>query len=194
MSLRKKHKRVILLLVAVLTPGLIGYLFFSRQKEGKRALSPLKAGIEVKLCFPSQDSDYLIVESQKIARMATPVEQAKLIIEALIKGPKSVNLVSAISEGTHLRGLELKNNCAYVDFSQELIDNHPGGSSAEVMTIFEIVNTLILNLKEIKRVQILVEGKMIETIAGHIDTSGSFRLKYSLLRESDREKIPDLIK
>jgi spore germination protein GerM len=69
-----------------------------------------------------------------------------------------------------------------VNFNSALTKNHPGGSSAELMTVYSIVNTLTLNFPQIKRVQILIDGKPIETIAGHLS-----------LREPLSPK-PDLIK
>jgi hypothetical protein len=41
--------------------------------------------------------------------------------------------------------------------------------AAERSTLYAIVNTLILNLKEIERVQIMIEGKPQTTLAGHFD-------------------------
>jgi hypothetical protein len=37
-----------------------------------------------------------------------------------------------------------------------------------MMTIYSIVNSLTLNFPQIKRVQILIDGKAVESIAGHI--------------------------
>ena len=57
---------------------------------------------------------------------------------------------------------------ATLDFSKELSENHPGGSSAELQTIFAIVNSITMNIEEITTVQILVAGELEETLAGHI--------------------------
>jgi hypothetical protein len=37
-----------------------------------------------------------------------------------------------------------------------------------MMTIYSIVNSLTLNFPQVKRVQILINGKAVESIAGHI--------------------------
>jgi hypothetical protein len=55
-----------------------------------------------------------------------------------------------------------------VNFDGALSKDHPGGSSAEMMTIYSIVNSLTLNFPQVKRVQILIDGKAVESIAGHI--------------------------
>jgi hypothetical protein len=40
-----------------------------------------------------------------------------------------------------------------------------------MLTVYSIVNTAVANLDGIERVQILVEGKEVETLAGHLDLS-----------------------
>ena len=46
---------------------------------------------------------------------------------------------------------------------------HPGGSLDELFTVYTIVNALTVNLPAITRVQILVDGKEVDTLAGHVD-------------------------
>jgi hypothetical protein len=58
---------------------------------------------------------------------------------------------------------------AYVDFSEALSQTHPGGPWAEMLTLRSIMQTLVANVPEIKRMQILIEGREVETLAGHID-------------------------
>jgi len=62
---------------------------------------------------------------------------------------------------------QIVENVAYVDFSKELMENHWGGSRAEELTVYSIVNTLT-DVSGIKEVQILIEGSIPSTIAGHI--------------------------
>ena len=53
--------------------------------------------------------------------------------------------------------------------SADITAKHPGGSLHEVFTVYTIVNALTVNLPAITRVQILVEGKEVDTLAGHVD-------------------------
>jgi Sporulation and spore germination len=46
---------------------------------------------------------------------------------------------------------------------------HPGGSTNELLTIYTIVHALALNLPAITAVQVLVDGREIDTLAGHVD-------------------------
>jgi spore germination protein GerM len=65
----------------------------------------------------------------------------------------------------------------YLDFSSELVASHPGGSAAEYCTVASIVRTVGENFPEVQRVQILVDGSQIETIAGHIRADEPFYVR-----------------
>ena len=72
--------------------------------------------------------------------------------------------------------MEVANGVAYVNFSKELQTKHWGGSAGEIMTIWSLVASLTQaeppeSASPISKVQILIEGKTVETLAGHYDIS-----------------------
>jgi hypothetical protein len=56
-----------------------------------------------------------------------------------------------------------------VDLSRDASAAHPGGSLNELLTVYTIVNALTANLPAVSAVQLLVDGKQVETLAGHVD-------------------------
>ena len=91
------------------------------------------------------------------------------IIEAQI-APVDAPLVSAIPSGTTLRAVFLtEQGAAFVDLSREVSAAHPGGSINELLTIYTIVQALTTNLPAVTSVQLLVDGKEVDTLAGHVD-------------------------
>ena len=58
---------------------------------------------------------------------------------------------------------------AFVNLSGDITARHPGGSLLELFTVYTLVNALTVNLPAIQRVQILVDGKEVDTLAGHVD-------------------------
>ena len=56
-----------------------------------------------------------------------------------------------------------------MDLSPEVASAHPGGSLNERLTIYTIVHSLTVNLPAIHAVQILVNGREVDTLAGHVD-------------------------
>jgi N-acetylmuramoyl-L-alanine amidase len=128
---------------------------------------------EVALYFagPTNFDDDLMPEVRKIPGLGTESkldERASRIVQELIKGPaRGSVLCPTLPRGTCLKSVKIVENVAYVDFSKELMENHWGGSRAEELTVYSIVNTLT-DVSGIKEVQILIEGSIPSTIAGHI--------------------------
>ena len=58
----------------------------------------------------------------------------------------------------------------------------PGGSTLELLTVYAIVNTVTANLSAVERVQILVDGKQADTLAGHVDLRRPFERDTSLVK------------
>jgi hypothetical protein len=58
---------------------------------------------------------------------------------------------------------------AYVDLSRDASAGHPGGSLNELLTVYTIVDALTANLPAVTAVQLLIDGKQVETLAGHVD-------------------------
>ena len=48
-------------------------------------------------------------------------------------------------------------------------EGHAGGSLDELFTVYALVNALALNMNEINAVQILIEGREVDTLKGHVD-------------------------
>ena len=126
--------------------------------------------MEAALYFGDPDSDNLRRELRTIPLILSPPQKIERIIEELIKGPRGT-LIRTIPPRTTLNGVRINNKEAWLDFSSPLSLDHPGGSSAELMTVYSIVNTVVLNNRGIGKVWILIDGKKIETLAGHIDCS-----------------------
>ena len=96
------------------------------------------------------------------------VEQGRQLAIALLK-PAPEPFVSVIPPGTTLKGFYLSpQGVAFVDLSAEAARAHPG-SLDEVFFVYSIVNTLADNLPAITAVQLLVDGRQVDTLAGHVD-------------------------
>ena len=58
---------------------------------------------------------------------------------------------------------------AVVALSGEVSSWHSGGSLDEIFTVYTIVNALTVNLPAVTAVQVLVDGKEVDTLSGHVD-------------------------
>jgi hypothetical protein len=125
--------------------------------------------------FSDPQERFLVAEKRYIYKEEDAAAQAKEVVKALLDGSKTGH-VNTFPSPVTLRDVKLdKEGVAQVNFSANLTKSHPGGSTAEMVTIYSLTNTLAANIPEIKAVKILVEGKELPSIKGHISTINPFR-------------------
>jgi len=189
-----EYKKLILpaLLFALLIVLLV--LFFASQgKEKTPGLSsdePMETDLsgekevetkEMALFFISEEDALLRKEEREITLGSTLEHQIGCLVEELILGSEQ-GLLSPFPQETKIRGIYLtQKGVVYIDFSSEFQTAHPSGSSAEVSSIFSVVNSVTYNFKSIEKVFILVNGTEQETLAGHIDLRRPFLPRYDLI-------------
>jgi germination protein M len=199
MSKKKRNNpKIIFSLLIIVVIVIVGYLIFNKfivpvwerytekpvitkevpyKEEEIKEVEPVPTEemVEANLYFSDSQAMYLVPEKRKISQIPSLARQA--VIE-LIKGPENSDLYPTIPEGTQVNEVYIVDDIAYIDLSEEIFENHPGGSSGELMTVYSIVNTLT-EIPTIKGVQILVEGNEMKSLVGHIDIS------MPLLRDED---------
>ena len=125
--------------------------------------------IKARLFYVADDGMRLTSIERDIAYGEGALEQAREIIAAQI-APVVEPLVSAIPPETKLRAVFLtEGGEAYVDLSSEVKSAHPGGTVNELLTVYTLVNALTANLPAVTSVQVLVDGKEVDTLSGHVD-------------------------
>ena len=136
--------------------------------------------ITATLYYISEDGLSLVGVQQEVSFGDPIVEQARHIVQAQL-GAAPAPLAAAVPGGTTLRAIYLtERECdgpdaatcrrdAFIDLSVEARTRHTGGALDELFTIYAIVDSVTVNLPTISRVQILVDGKEVDTLAGHVD-------------------------
>lgn len=111
----------------------------------------------ITLYFCNEDADGLAREIRrvKISKGET-IEQT--IVSELIEGPQKEKLYKTLPSETKIRSVETKDGVCFVNLSNEFITKHSGGTAAEQLTVYSIVNSLTV-LSHIDRVQFLIEGE-----------------------------------
>lgn len=136
--------------------------------ESARTEAPARR-ITATLHYVAEDGLRLVAVTREVPFGETTAEQAQRILEAQLEPPPD-RLMSPIPAGTSLRSVFVsQTGQAFVDFSPELRADHPGGSLYELFTVYSIVTTLTTNLPALRSVQILVDGREVDTLAGHVD-------------------------
>jgi hypothetical protein len=145
------------------------------------ATSPIRTLI-VEVYFPSAEENGLVAEAREIFATAAPGDRAKQIVADLISGPATELAVRGLPRNTRLRQIYvLENGVAYLDFTDELRNGLGGGSNEELLAVYSIVDSVVLNVPEILRVGFLINSKPVDTLNGHMSLRRPLRPDISLI-------------
>lgn len=130
----------------------ISFIVYRAASDGSEKLLPEK--------ITMKDNGKSLPENALIALVTTKPQDAKM--------DDKVRSLKIEQDGT-----------AYADFTRELAKKGQG-SYGEMMLCYAITNTLT-EFPEIKRVQILIEGKKAITLSGHMDIEDPLTRNTTLL-------------
>lgn len=181
---KKKKKGARLLILSLITAVVFGSLIFffvtlfdslypPVTGKGEGAYAKKEKWVAT-LYFSDANERFLMPEKRRIIKDKDSAGQVRELVKALLDGPKT-KLVNTFPQETELQSVKIEGGQrAVVSFNKNLIRNHPGGSASEMATIYSLTNTLTANILAIKEVKLLVDGKELESIGGHIDTRRPF--------------------
>jgi spore germination protein GerM len=189
------RRRSIQLVVGILFLGLLAwgvmrgleYLVTPRVTTEGAAEEPTAATdvphITATIYYADAEGQALVPTQREVPLAEDTVTQGRQILAAQL-APAPEPYVSVIPEGTMLRAFYVtERGDAFVDLSREVSANHPGGSFTELLTVYAIVNAVTANLPAIQRVQLLIDGKEADTLAGHVDLRRPLQRDQSLVKE-----------
>ena len=133
-----------------------------------------KDKVIVKMYFSDQHERFLKSEKRFVVKETDQALQAKEIVKALLAGSKN-DLVNTFPKGVTVKDVKIEEDgTASVSFSKNLIKSYEGSSASEMATVYSLTNSITQNIPAIKKVKILVEGREIPSIKGHISTREAF--------------------
>lgn len=177
-----KNKKIFFLLILVLIIILISLYFiiknfnkkiFTEENNSYSEYTPeeeisSKQLRETTISLYFVDSNNNIKSEGKLIDSATLVQNPyKQLIELLISGPQSENLVKVFPENTKILEAKLENSCVILNFSEELINYVDDNQK------FNIINTILntlTQLNEVNSIKILINNNQ----------SDKFNEEYSL--------------
>jgi spore germination protein GerM len=158
-----------------------------QQPQSAPAPAPPAANVPhiiATLYYGTSDGQALAAVKREVALGEGPRAQGRQILQSQLDAAPAP-YVSLIPAGTTLRAFYItERGDAFVDLSPEVSTMHPGGSTNELLTVYAIVNAVTANLSSVERVQILIDGKQADTLAGHVDLRRPFERDTSLVREA----------
>jgi spore germination protein GerM len=127
--------------------------------------------INVRLYFEAPDREGLLPEEREVAFSPDLAQQLRTVVEELAKG-STTGLLATLPAGTRVLEVFVQaRGVAYVDLSSEAASGLPGGSNAELLTVYSVVNTIVTNFPAVSRVRIVVDDQPVASLGGHVDVS-----------------------
>jgi spore germination protein GerM len=183
MGIRSRSSSMaVLLAIAIAVAVGLGW-FLARRSVDLAATGAVRRGQatpvlhrrQVHLYFADTSGRFLKAEERVVEQPDDVASAARQLVEALIQGPQQGG-TRTLPQSSSLRNLFVTSDgVAYVDFKADALDQHPGGVETELLTIYSIVNTLVLNLEQVRQVKFLIGGQEAATLAGHVDLSRPFK-------------------
>lgn len=176
-----KDKKYILVVIAILlAAGAAGWLiadyYLSPPLKTGQPLIEMKEGaqdnykafsgsgdevVSTKIFYPSDSGTAM--QEKKLQGSSLPVKMAETVITEYLRGLKEGQ------KDTRLLGVYRdRNNVFYIDLSDEFRRNFSGDARQEYFLLKALFETVTANITGTEDVKVLIEGKEIDSIGGHI--------------------------
>jgi len=172
---------IIFLLLLWLAPGMLQAADNEAGRSGGLSSEDGRDRLPVYLYYADSRYRFLTGEARVFPPADDPVSHCRMLVEALAKGP-SGDLIKTVPDGTRVLAVYITGDkTAWIDLSRD-VTTGPGGIRSEIMALYAVVNTVVLNMPEVDQVKFLIEGQEAETLAGHIDIRFPFKANILLIR------------
>lgn len=190
---RRPRRRQMLLLVSLVALGIVLYLAPDRYHRPRSAPQPEPVEPQplryVTLFYADAAATGLVSVIRQRPPCANDASCALDVVQALMESPPE-GLVALFPPQTQVTRLELAGDGAVIDLPQDSVNRLSGGVMNEVLLLTGLADTLAVNFPQIRRVSVLVDGKAVKTLKGHVDLRQPFIADFSLVRNSTHPASP----
>ena len=175
----KPGRRVLLIASTVLIVSVIllplKRIFFRHERTP--LINSAHAKKKAVIYFANEEGK-LVGRNTEIESGATVLDDIKAVITAECAAPGVSGLLNAVPAGAAVRNIFIDDKrCVYLDFERSFVERHAGGTAGESLTLDALKKTIAANYPELDSLVILVEGKELASIAGHISTRGKMKVR-----------------
>lgn len=141
-------------------------------------MNPADPRVKARLFWLSDsDNSVLAPVTVELPLSSDPVLRSKQVLNTLLAGPVDVELRTLPPDAVLLAFYVLPDGTAIADFSEALATSIPSGIASEQLAVDSLMQTLAANVPAVKRLKILIHGQEAETLAGHVDLTGTFTVQ-----------------
>jgi hypothetical protein len=146
-----------------------------RELTQSLTANPTEARVNAKLFWASNAHDgSLAPVSIELPLSNEPALRAKQVLNTLLAGPADPELRTLPPDAVLLAFYLLPDGTGIADFSEAMASSIPSGIESEQRAVDSLTRTLAANVPQVIRLKILIHGQEVETLAGHLDLTGSF--------------------
>ncbi len=153
--------------------------------EGRAGPSAIAPGGDqpktmIELYFSLPDGSALATERRLVRRDEDTVAQSRAIIEELKRGSEG-GLAPLLPVEMEVRAVFLVGKELVIDL-QPRVREAAAGTLQEALIWYSVVNSIIMNVKQVSGVRFLVDGLETDAILGHMDMRGAFSERLDLVK------------
>jgi hypothetical protein len=138
-------------------------------------VNPGEPLVKAKLFWSTGNGDGTLTDAAaELPLSSDPVLRSKQVLNTLLAGPVDADQRTLPADAVLLSFYLLPDGTAIADFSEALATETPSGIQSEQMAVDSITRTLEANVPRVQRLKILIHGQEVETLAGHLDLTGTF--------------------
>jgi len=138
-------------------------------------INPGDPRVKTRLFWASDANDATLVPvTVDLPLSNDPVLRSKQVLNTLLAGPVDAELRTLPPDAVLLAFYLLPDGTAIADFSEAMATSVPSGIVSEQLAVNSIARTLEANVPQVQRLKILIHGQEVETLAGHLDLTGTF--------------------
>jgi hypothetical protein len=181
-----------LLVIGVLAGYGVGWFLQQAQPPAERipiVVNDTLPQREVQLYFADREETHLQPEARLIEGCEDDRDCIRSLLEALRAGSQQA-LAPILPQEVGILDIELENDLVRINFSQQLVDFHPGGSLSELLTVYGLINSLSESFPYLRQLQILVAGEPRLTLKGHVRIDQPVYADHSYSRPPQTGAVP----
>jgi hypothetical protein len=176
--------RHLVIAVAVMLAAVFALGIYAGRMRGRVAQTPAEADARpvappvsgptelVTLYVAFDDPGILRAQSANIPLPSARQQRAEELLRALLEIYLAKNSPHPLAPGAEVRAVYLVSpGIVVIDLNAAFANGHRSGVLEEELTVASLIQTLAVNIPDILRVKILVDGQERETLAGHADLS-----------------------
>ena len=142
---------------------------FFKSKIAEQSKKSFPDKININFYFANLGEDSKFVSEKRTINAGDPKTAVTNAVKELLKGPSKTYHFPVIPSGTKLLGVEIYENIAKINLSQEFLNNSLTSGILDEYVVYTIVNT-VTEIPGVEGVIFLIDGKIIK-LYGDVDLS-----------------------